>query len=203
MYTGLHLHHRLLHILTPSELKAIHPKRKLRPYIAASPMAVAEQNDVVDADGMVAPCATYLWGALLRLDVLEAPPDALFVFFGTSMMQVYACRLFHEDEVLVLDGLAEDAEDEREGGPREVAFGARSVMARGGLRVAREATIASAKYTTTVADITISGMPGWVSIVCGGMPGQVRLRAWAPKGVHVHVRPPLPCPTPVRQTAFV
>lgn len=73
--------------MTPPELKAIHPKRKLRPYVAASPEVVAEQYSAAE------PSATYFWGAVLRIDVLESPPDTLLVFFGTGVMQVRSIEL--------------------------------------------------------------------------------------------------------------
>lgn len=34
---GVHLHHRLPHMLTPEQLKAIHPSKWLRPYVAPQP----------------------------------------------------------------------------------------------------------------------------------------------------------------------
>lgn len=219
-HAGLHLHHRMLHMLTPAELKAIHPKRKLRPYVAAAPLHIAEQNtesntSSQDSDGSEhhpafgASC-TYIWGALLRIDVLEAPADTRFVFFGTGHMQVYACRLFREDEILEFKQTQEGSVEERlvkgaSGGvgvpgwdstEDNSTFAAASVAARGGLRVARMAEIPTQDCVMTVADVTMSGMPGWVSVVSGSQ-GRVRLRVWAPKGVEVHLRPPIPCPTPL------
>lgn len=206
----------MLHILTPSELKAIHPKRKLRPYVAAAPLHIAEQSaegssviqykdDSGQAPSYGAAC-TYIWGALLRIDVLEAPLDTRFVFFGTGQMQVYACRLIREDEILEFEGSEQSSADESASAGADVAgwggmddnstFAAGSVTARGGLKVARMAEIPTQDYVMTVADVTMSGMPGWVSVVSGGR-GQVRLRVWAPKGVEVHLRPPIPCPTPL------
>jgi hypothetical protein len=60
------------------------------------------QNDFVDANGAVIPCGSYLWGALLRIDVFQAPEDVRFVFFSTGVMQVYACRLLAADDLLEL-----------------------------------------------------------------------------------------------------
>jgi hypothetical protein len=91
-------------MLTPEELRLIHPRRRLRPYVAASPFTVAEATGGgSDSDGNIVPCATYLWGALLRIDVVEAGPEAHLVFFGTGAMQVWACNLLEEDDVLALD----------------------------------------------------------------------------------------------------
>ena len=101
---GLHLNHRTPHLLRPDELKLIHPRRRLRPYVAASPYEIAERNDVYDAESdELVPCCTYVWGALLRIDVFEAPADVRFVFFGTGVMQVYACTLLGADDILALD----------------------------------------------------------------------------------------------------
>lgn len=210
----------MLHILTPAELKAIHPKRKLRPYVAAAPLHIAEEysednsaiqySDVSDDHSTLGASCTYIWGALLRIDVLEAPADTRFVFFGTGQMQVYACRLCREDELLefgeVEEGDAEEGLVKGAGGATGVpgwdlseddsTFAAASVAARGGLRVARVAEIPTQDFMMTVADVTMSGMPGWVSVVSGSQ-GHVRLRLWAPRGVEVHLRPPIPCPTPL------
>ena len=41
---GVHLHHRLIHMLSPAELKAIHPWKKLRPYLAPAPLELAALN---------------------------------------------------------------------------------------------------------------------------------------------------------------
>lgn len=207
----------MLHILTPAELKAIHPKRKLRPYVAAAPLHIAENSgdnsvhysDVSEHQSTVGASCTYIWGALLRIDVLEAPVDTRFVFFGTGQLQVYACRLIREDELLEFEETGQFGAEEKAargnsagaGVPGwhlndESTFAAASVAARGGLRVARMAEIPTQDYMMTVADVTISGMPGWVSVVSGSQ-GRVRLRVWAPKGVEVHLRPPIPCPTPL------
>jgi hypothetical protein len=205
----------MLHILTPAELKAIHPKRKLRPYVAAAPLTIAEQNtddqttspysDVSEHQATFGASCTYIWGALLRIDVLEAPVDTRFVFFGTGQMQVYACRLIREDEILEFLETKEEHMEEDVVGDEvpgwgafhdHSAFAAASVAARGGLRIVKIADIPTQDYFMTVADVTMSGMPGWVSVV-SGTKGHVKLRVWAPKGVEVHLRPPIPCPTPL------
>lgn len=109
---------------------------------------------------------------------------------------MYACRLVQEDEILNFDEFIEGADDTS-------AFGGKSVARRGGLRRAREIELESAGFTTTLADITVSGMPGWVSVISSGMDGVVKLRVHAPKGVEVAIRPPLPCPTPVSAGSMI
>jgi hypothetical protein len=196
--SGLHFHHRMPHILSPQELKAIHPKRKLRPYLAASPFLVAEENDCIDpATERVRPCATYHWGALMRIDVLTAPADAQIVFFGTGVVQVFACALMAEDEFVELDHSAKQEDLEQ---AHEVMFGAQSVANHGGLRVAREVDLEMKQAGVVVGDIAMSGLPGWVSIVSGRIRGPLQLRVWTPRGVEAFLRPPLPCPCPVSIT---
>ena len=45
-----------------------------------------------------------------------------------------------------------------------------------------------------VADVCVSGLPGWVAVRVPGARGVVRLRVWVPAGIEVFVRPPLPVP---------
>ncbi len=48
-----------------------------------------------------------------------------------------------------------------------------------------------------VADVSISGLPGWVSISTQQRRGRLALRVWAPAGIEVFVRPPVPVAAPV------
>ena len=43
-----------------------------------------------------------------------------------------------------------------------------------------------------VADIAISGLAAWVTLLSSGTPGEVKMRVWAPRGVEVFTRPPIP-----------
>lgn len=43
-----------------------------------------------------------------------------------------------------------------------------------------------------VADVSISGLPGWVSISTQQNQGRLALRVWAPAGIEAFVRPPMP-----------
>ena len=43
-----------------------------------------------------------------------------------------------------------------------------------------------------VADITVSGLPGWVSVQTEQSQGRLVLRVWAPHGIGAYLRPPLP-----------
>lgn len=43
-----------------------------------------------------------------------------------------------------------------------------------------------------LADIAISGLPGWVAVLSPGVKGDIHMRVWAPVGVEVFLRPPIP-----------
>ena len=43
-----------------------------------------------------------------------------------------------------------------------------------------------------VADIAISGLPAWITLLSPGRHGSIRVRVWAPRGVEVFVRPSIP-----------
>ncbi len=43
-----------------------------------------------------------------------------------------------------------------------------------------------------LADIAVSGLPGWVSVQTEQSQGRLVLRIWAPHGIGAYVRPPLP-----------
>lgn len=49
-----------------------------------------------------------------------------------------------------------------------------------------------------VADVAVSGLPGWVAIRTEQSGGRLVLRVWAPAGIEAYVRPPLPVPQIVR-----
>ncbi|CAK0756494.1 hypothetical protein CVIRNUC_002460 [Coccomyxa viridis] len=72
-------------------------------------------------------------------------------------------------------------------GPTYAGF----VRDRGGLCVAKEATL-SIRAPGRVADISVSGLPGWVSVETEQSQGRLVLRVWAPRGIGAYVRPPLP-----------
>lgn len=120
--------------------------------------------------------------------------QAICCFDGAlATVQAHALPLLEVDEMLEHDP-SEDLD------PEDILFGSGSVSRRGGLHVVREATVKASRSfsggSVPLADIAVGGMPGWVTVVSGGTTGVVRLRLWAPKGVEVYVRPPLPCPLP-------
>ncbi len=77
-------------------------------------------------------------------------------------------------------------------------FGQASVAARGGLRVAKTTTVQAVGLDDAVTDVALSGLPGWLAVSAPGARGPITLRMWAPRGVEVFVRPPLPVPSAVQ-----
>lgn len=77
-------------------------------------------------------------------------------------------------------------------------FGQQSVLARGGLKVTKTVTVEATGLDDAVADIAVSGLPGWVAISAPRGRGPISLRLWAPRGVEVFVRPPMPVPSAVQ-----
>lgn len=83
-------------MLSPPEIKALHPWRKLRPYIAPTPLDLAtpslwsEDDETAVSASPRKPSGTYFWGALMRIDVLEAPSETQLVFYGPSSLKVSA-----------------------------------------------------------------------------------------------------------------
>lgn len=177
---GLHLHHRLIHGLAPGEATALQPQKALRPWFAPDPAAVS-----TDAAGMGA--ASYAWGGLVRVDVKAAPPGTRLIFYGPGPLRVGATPL--------QSGPLTDADlDALAGGPDGApAFGRASVATRGGLRPARQVVLRG-----RAVDVAVSGLPGWVSVrppagdTGPDSLGGIALRVWAPVGVEVFLRDPLP-----------
>jgi nitric-oxide synthase len=196
---GLHLHHRTPHLLTPDENKALHPRKRLAPFVAPAPAEVAaaaaaaagagradERGEALEGGAAV---ASYWWGGLVRIDVMECPADTRLVFYGPPALQVAA--------VPGASTAAPAAPGPAAGGE---PFGAESVALRGGLRVAKVVSLrAGADVAEALADVAVSGVPGWVTVFARGGRGEgVRLRLLAPKGVEVYARPPLPVPSPLQ-----
>ena len=81
-------------------------------------------------------------------------------------------------------------------------FGGDAVLERGGLVAAKRFEIECFGLEEEMADISISGLPGWVSIVAKRRRDRGVLRGcvWAPKGIEVFVRTPIPIDNPLRDS---
>jgi nitric-oxide synthase len=218
---GLHLHHRVPHILTPEENKELHPRKRLRAHVPLSPAELAAAKNVGPGAGTGAgsePIASYTWGGLGRIDVLACPPETQLVFYVPTALKVQTVSTSSEEKTtLPAEIKAENivVGGGGDGGPG-FSFGAESVASRGGLRMTREVEmLVDNEYFGSIGDIALSGVPGWVSVVAG--PGRrsqsrrtrqeersgsgvgaenVHLKIWAPVGVEVFVRPSLPVSLP-------
>ncbi len=203
---GLHIHHRMPHILTPDENKELHPRKRLVGRTVPAP-AFSRARDVLDSSDVSEKSDThtcYAWGGLVRIHVVDCPDGTSLTFFGPDVLELTSAPFSTEDLKGMLQG---DLPLENPGD----GFGSHSVETRGGMRVAKKAAIKAGKKGGVLADVAISGIPGWVQIghdVCettpaadenrGGRGNAVRIVVEAPKGIEVFVRPPMPMarPTP-------
>lgn len=217
---GVHLSHRIPHMLSPDELKLLHPRKRLRAYLPPTPLTLtlSSDGDEFEFDAAAATAAasggsssgkklpkavsaTYLWSGLVRVDVADAPPNTALAFYGPASMRVWALPALAEGDSLELGGAEEEGEEEGGRGDK-VLLPTASVEARGGLvptvLVVQPAGM-GADSRAALADIAVSGLPGWVSVHVPRAQKALRLRVWAPRGVEVFLRPPLPCPSPMQE----
>jgi nitric-oxide synthase, plant len=203
---GLHLHHRVPHILTPEENKELHPRKRLRAHVPPSPAelsggaaAVAARGERRRTSDFTSPMASYTWGGLGRIDVISCPPETRLVFYGPAALRVQS--------IATKGGQATETEKSTSAAGDGFSFGAESVASRGGLRMTREDEMTvDSDYFESIGDVALSGVPGWVSVLAGPGSrrnrGMVHLKIWAPVGVEVFVRPPLPVSLPEQAIAF-
>jgi nitric-oxide synthase len=181
---GLHLHHRLPHILLPEEIKLLNPRKQLRSFVAPSPSSI-------EGDGQG---VAYFWGGLVKIEIMNPNLETQLVFYGPPILRVVGASRGNFIKAGRLDSQIESE-----------PFGTESVKARGGLRMSKETGIES------TVDVSISGIPGWVTIYHSAtfrappsakLRGetaneQLRIRIWTPVGIEVFVRPPIPVPSPI------
>lgn len=96
---GLHIFHRVLHLLSPDEMASLHPRKKLRPYIPPSPLSLSQETSEDDpfrdswgvvGDEPESVSGSYEWGSIARIELLEAPPSTTIVFYGPNILKVSA-----------------------------------------------------------------------------------------------------------------
>lgn len=176
---GLHLHHRLPHILTPEENKEIHPKKKLQGYVPMLPEEFMKNDNFH---------ACYSWGGIMRVHVLDCPIGTTLTFFGPPCLRVEAFE-FETSKVLATD-------NQNDKWAFENGFGSESVAARGGLHAARKMDIKVPRnrQQSSIADIAVSGVPGWINIAScqQGNKSTIRVIVETPVGIEAFVRPPMP-----------
>jgi hypothetical protein len=157
--------------------------------------------------------ASYLWSGLARVDVLSGPPSTSLVFYGPKTLRVAALPLLAERQEVDLEwgddeDEGADSDDEHSSsssssssssgsGSKRVLLCKESVAARGGLvPTMLRVPVPAIPSSTCLADVAISGLPGWVSVFAPFAKQGVDLRVWVPRGVEVFLRPPVPCPPP-------
>jgi nitric-oxide synthase len=243
---GVHLHHRIPHMLTPAELRLLHPRKRLMAFSPPSPLDILraqEEEEDQDADYVGSSngradasssssssnskpksvTASYIWSGLVRVDVLSGPPSCSLAFYGPRSMRVYALPLLAagqevdfkddcEDEEEEYDEFLQELLEEQQQGEdpssssssstqkaskgSSVLFCKESVEARGGL-VPHSFVVKSPIPTAAcLADVAVSGLPGWIGVYAPFSKQDIVLRVWVPRGVEVFLRPPLPCPPP-------
>lgn len=157
----------------------------------------------------------------MRVDVLSGPPSCSLAFYGPRSMRVYALPLLAEGQEVDFEDGEEDQDEAQDEFLQElleeqqaedpsssssssnkasrgsgVLFCKESVQARGGL-VPHSFVVKSPIPTAAcLADVAVSGLPGWVGVYAPYSKQDIVLRVWVPRGVEVFLRPPLPCPPP-------
>ncbi|KAK9841484.1 hypothetical protein WJX74_006630 [Apatococcus lobatus] len=191
---GLHVDHRLLHLLSPSDLQALHPRKRIRPYIPPPPSAFCQTSR---RDSRCS--ASYHWGSLARIDVAAAPASLQLVFYGVAALKVRAEPLQRQGNQYESDHdqPAHSRPDPPQGlCSSDSEVGQSTVAARGGLRLAREVHIEGRGHDGQIADLAISGLAGWIALHAGAFQGPIKLQIWCPMGIEAFSRPPLPMPDP-------
>ena len=101
---GLHLPHRSLHIIPPDDVARLLPRKQLRPFVPPSPgqLQVDAKSAAAGLGGLgpllpSAGSASYFWGGLARIDVLDAPPGTFLVFYSPRSLRV-VLSLIHISE---------------------------------------------------------------------------------------------------------
>jgi nitric-oxide synthase len=166
--------------------------------------------------------ASYLWSGLVRIDILSGPPSTSLVFYGPKSMRVAGLPLLAEGQEVDLDfeeDLEEGSDADEDGsrggngsiggncgssGSRQrVLHCKESVAARGGLvpHVVR-VPVPQIPTSQCLADVAVSGLPGWVALYAPFAKRPIDLRVWVPRGVEVFLRPPMPCPAPAKPSSW-
>jgi nitric-oxide synthase len=183
---GLHIHHRMPHILTPDENKGLHPRKRLVGQTLGVD-AAHDHGSTYDGTATKGTHPCYAWGGLVRIHVVDAPAGTSLTFFGPEALEL-STKPFPTEE---LKGMLQGQVPLRE---PEKGFGDDSVATRGGMRIAKKAAINVGKKGGVLADVAVSGIPGWVQVRCDepSRTRSVRIVVEAPKGIEVFVRPPMP-----------
>lgn len=102
---GLHIFHRILHLLSPDEMASLHPRKCLKPFIAPSPFELTNkamynhQTEMNAGESVtnwgkqdnIAGC--YEWGSIARIELLEVPQSTKVVFYTPKVLKIKSMPL--------------------------------------------------------------------------------------------------------------
>lgn len=174
---GLHLAHRLSASLLPSELKAMIPRGKMRPYTPLPETGAGFEG------------CSFFWGGLVRIDVLQAPLNARFTFV-TANSNLNVSQLCEGGVQGAISHYAAEV-----GRTLTPPLNPESAAQLGELELGRRVEV-DLYELEQVCDISISGL-GWISV--GALAslrqsGDMRavIDVWVPRSVSVKLRNPMP-----------
>lgn len=120
-------------MLTPDELRLLHPRKQLAAFVPLTPLEIAapgvkpatspEPENAFARGGSggsgaarpKAVSATYVWSGLMRIDVGNAPPNTTLVFYGPPTLRVTAMPLAAGEEPVGIDEDSEETVEEAAG----------------------------------------------------------------------------------------
>lgn len=178
---GVHLHHRLPHALRPEHHADLAPRGRLR----GREVAVPSQGAVL------------WWGGCVRVRVApHAGQRVSLTFFGPKSLHVAEADAGSpEDGATDVGGAGAGSMDPPPPPDTGSWFrGGTAALLERGLSRSRHLTKALAPGPErAIADLAISGLPGWVCVRGAGT-GELALDVNVPVGVEVFWRPSLPVP---------
>eukprot|EP00798_Chlamydomonas_sp_ICE-L_P007381 gene7381-505_t len=181
--------------LQAPDAKRVKEKRKAKALQAPDAKRVKESRK---AKGLQVPVsATYVWADLVRLDLVAVPPTTSVVFYGPTSMKVFSMPLLKASQKFEIDAEEEQEERKASGSKAKMLICTESVESRGGL-VPHDFMVSADGTANAIADIAISGLPGWVTLWAPATKSSLRVRVWAPRGVEVFLRPSLPIAAPFK-----
>ena len=89
---GVHLPHRLPHLLTPEENRGLTPSKRMAAYVAPAPAGREPSATAPNGGGAR---ATYLWGGIVRIDLVSGPGGTALAFYNVGAMKVRRCLRRH------------------------------------------------------------------------------------------------------------
>ncbi|XP_078439832.1 P-loop containing nucleoside triphosphate hydrolases superfamily protein [Wolffia australiana] len=169
---GVHLHHRQAAVVQAEDLPLLAPRSYLRGQTFPT-----SRGDVAAAAGLTG--FSLFWGGLIRIDILQAPPQARLTFYGPRALKVNMVPIAEADD-FYQRGVGSVLTPPTGGG----------VDSWQGLQSERCLQIRYAGAERPACDVAISGL-GWVTVE-GVEEGEMKMAVWVAKPVEVFTRAPMP-----------